>query len=101
MCTEGALWSGGLIRQVMSLTAPRVEVSNPGLSLLFFGQASLLSPLFSLLSPLSSLYEDDDARCTQERKIEGEELAGDSGMATRKEMVRVSNLIKWSTPSME
>ena len=29
----------------------------------------------------------------QERRIE-EELAGDSGMATRKEMIRVRNLIK-------
>ena len=30
--TGGAPWSGGLIRQVISLTAPRVEGSNPGRS---------------------------------------------------------------------
>ena len=28
----GAPWSGGLIRHVISLTAPRVEGSNPGRS---------------------------------------------------------------------
>ena len=29
---SGAPWSGGLIHQVISLTAPRVEGSNPGRS---------------------------------------------------------------------
>ena len=32
---RGAPWSGGLIRHVISLTAPRVEGSNPGRSTSF------------------------------------------------------------------